>query len=187
MKASPNASQALLLGAALALPVAVPAQDDPTDRFLPSLEQGVRQTSADTLQQVLYDLIALRQNTHQAHWNVVGSDYYQLHEFYSELYTGLAPYIDTAAERIRVLGPAADGRLGATAEATGIETIPTGELQGATANETLAGMWHTMSDALYDGIETVSDDPPTQDLLIATARFVDVSLWQLRAHLAAGQ
>ena len=177
-------SLAPLLCVALAAPLAAQSQDGPaTDELLPALERGVRQTSADTLQRILYDLIALRHNTHQAHWNVVGGDFYQLHEVYGELYTGLAPYIDRNAERIRAVGPAADGRLGATAEATAVEPIETGELRGADANEALAGMWKTVSDALYDGIEATEDDPVTQDLLIGTAHFVDKALWQLRAHV----
>ncbi len=178
----------LLCGCLAVAPYAAFAQDQvEPQELVPPLDEAVRTTSADTLQRVLYDLVALKHDTHQAHWNVVGSDFYQLHEFYSELYTGLEPYIDLTAERIRVLGPAADARLAATAEASTIPSIDTGELSGTEANTALAERWRTMSNTLYDGLETVSDDPPTQDLLIGITRFVDVSLWKLRAHLTEAQ
>lgn len=179
----------LLCGCLAAVPCASFAQDQASQKapFLPALDDAVRKASTDTLQQTVYDLVQLQANTHQAHWNVVGSDYYQLHEFYQELYTGLDPYIDQSAERIRALGPAADARLGPTSEATTIPSIEAGELQGATTNRTLAEQWKIMSTELYDGMQATDDDMVTQDLLISIAHFVDKGLWQLWAHLEAGQ
>ena len=190
-------STTLLLCGTLVLPCAAFAQDSASQdqsaaepsrltQYLPALDPSVRTTSSDTLQQILYDLVELRADTHQAHWNVVGSDYYQLHEFYQELYTGLAEYIDQAAERILQLGVAADARLGPTAEATTIQPIEPGLIQGTRTNEMLVEKWKTMSDSLYTGIDATEEDLVTQDLIIAITHFVDKGLWQLRAHLEPG-
>ena len=158
------------------------AGDGGPSGLLPLESADLRTTVSEQLQQTLYDLQALKHNTHQAHWNVIGSDFYQLHEFYGELYAGLGGFIDSVAERIRAVGVAADGRPGAIAESTEIEPIATGELQGDTTNEFLARNWKSMSDRLYASIEATSDEPVTQDLLISVAHFVDKGLWQLRAH-----
>lgn len=40
----------------------------------------------------------------QYHWNVMGADFYQLHEFYEELYDDLYEHVDIIAEAIRSLG-----------------------------------------------------------------------------------
>ena len=177
------------LGTALICTVPAFAQDsgnatgDGSPSGLLPLESADSRTMvSEQLQQTLYDLQALKHDTHQAHWNVIGSNFYQLHEFYGELYAGLDGYIDSLAERIRALGVAADGRPGAIAESTRIEPIATGELQGDTANEFLTRNWKSMSDRLYASIEATSEEPVSQDLLIGIAHFVDKGLWQLRAH-----
>jgi len=38
------------------------------------------------------------------HWNVMGMDFYQLHEFYEEIYEDLYEHVDIIAEAIRSLG-----------------------------------------------------------------------------------
>ena len=38
------------------------------------------------------------------HWNVMGMDFYQLHEFYEEIYDDLYEHVDIIAEAIRSLG-----------------------------------------------------------------------------------
>lgn len=47
-------------------------------------------------------LLALK--TQHYHWNVVGSDFYQLHKLFDEQYHEILSCIDDIAERIRVLG-----------------------------------------------------------------------------------
>ena len=146
----------------------------------------VRQTSVDALQSTVYDLIALRQVAHQAHWNVVGSDYYQLHEFYEELYTDVGGYIDGAAERIRSLGVPADGRNAATAENTLVDEGELAEMTGAETLQALYDNWATVANTLHDRIEATDDDLVTQDYLIGVSYTLDKELWQLRAHLQDG-
>ena len=48
-----------------------------------------------------YVLTAL---THNAHWNVVGSDFFQLHVAFGSQYAELFDDVDDLAERIRALG-----------------------------------------------------------------------------------
>ena len=159
---------------------ATPAQD--ASRPLP-LSQEIRDTSTQALQETLYDLYALQLAAHQEHWNVVGEEFYQLHEFYEELYTSLDPFIDDVGARLRSLGAPADARPAEIGERTSVqprEPAP-GDLE-ATVSALLDGFASVQS-SLYDRIEATSEDLPTQDLLINIAFDIDMRTWMLAAHL----
>ena len=148
------------------------------------LSADLRRASNQALQATLYDLIALKHAAHQEHWNVVGLEFYQLHEFYSALYTSLSAPIDRTAERIRALGKAADGRPGNVSK-TALPKAP--PVAKRSARQTLALLekdWATVSNALYQRIAKTGDDLVTQDLLIGITHRIDKQLWQLRSHLA---
>ena len=64
---------------------------------------------------------------HGYHWNVIGSDFPQLHEFFGNLYEELHGSIDTIAEGIRTLdsfAPATLGRMVELADIQEDEKIP---------------------------------------------------------------
>lgn len=70
------------LALALLIPAPALAQDaDPSTKTSPDAaiylphDAAVRETSLAALQETLLELATLRQNAHQAHWNVVGSDF----------------------------------------------------------------------------------------------------------------
>lgn len=63
------------------------------------------------LNKALADLMVLYTKTRNYHWNVEGPDFMELHKFYEEQYSELEEAIDETAERIRVLGHYAQGRL----------------------------------------------------------------------------
>lgn len=148
------------------------------------LTADLRQTSNQALQATLYDLIALKHDAHQEHWNIVGIEFYQLHEFYAELYTSLDAPIDRTAERIRALGQPSDGRPAAVAQNALPKTPPVAERSAKQTLTLLENDWATVSNALNQRIGKTSDDLVTQDLLIGITHMIDKQLWQLRAHLA---
>ena len=168
----------------LAMPLPAFAQD--TTQSAPEenvpLTEDVRSTSTTALQDTLYDLIAMKHAAHQEHWNVVGIEYYQMHEFFEELYTDLEPYIDMVAERKLALDVIADGRPSAVGENASIAAPEPTETQGSDAIDFLMENWKIVSDRLYERIDATEDDLVTQDLLIAVTALVDKQLWQLRAH-----
>lgn len=63
------------------------------------------------LNKALADLMVLYTKTRNYHWNVEGPDFMELHKFYEEQYGELEEAIDETAERIRMLGHYAQGRL----------------------------------------------------------------------------
>jgi len=49
--------------------------------------------------------------TQNYHWNVMGTNFYQLHEFYEEVYDDLYEHVDIIAEAIRSMGQFPAGSL----------------------------------------------------------------------------
>ena len=61
---------------------------------------------AANLQRVLVDLVELHLQGKQAHWNVIGSNFRDLHLQLDELVDAAREASDTIAERMRALGSA---------------------------------------------------------------------------------
>lgn len=59
---------------------------------------------ADTLNDLLSNYSILYQNTRGYHWNIKGSNFFELHVKFEELYNNLFLKIDEIAERILTLG-----------------------------------------------------------------------------------
>jgi len=64
---------------------------------------------AEDLKVVLASSYAYQLKAHMFHWNVEGSDFAQLHEFFGGIYQEVFASIDTAAEVIRQLDEYAPG------------------------------------------------------------------------------
>lgn len=67
--------------------------------------------SATILNTLLADEYVLYTKTRNAHWNVQGTSFYDLHKFFEEQYDILAEMIDEVAERVRMLGHYALGTM----------------------------------------------------------------------------
>ena len=68
------------------------------------LQKKDRKVITEALNRVLADTFILYAKTHSFHWNVTGSSFYALHNFFKELYEDLIEGGDSIAERIRTLG-----------------------------------------------------------------------------------
>ena len=62
-----------------------------------------------SLNQLLAETIDLHGQTKQAHWNVRGPNFMQMHEMYDRIAGMLQPHVDEIAERVTALGGAAEG------------------------------------------------------------------------------
>jgi starvation-inducible DNA-binding protein len=88
--------------------------------------QASPQLAAD-LQRVLADLIELHLQGKQAHWNVVGKNFRDLHLQLDELVDAAREASDTIAERMRALDAVPDGRSDTIAATTSHSQFPAGE------------------------------------------------------------
>lgn len=84
----------------------------------------------EALKKVLADTFVMYFKTHSYHWNVIGPNFPQLHEFFGELYEELHGAVDPIAEHIRAARSFAPSSLDRLKELTVIEesdTIPSPE------------------------------------------------------------
>ena len=78
----------------------------------------------ETLNQHLADTLDLYTQVKQAHWNVKGKDFYQLHLLFDEIAEEIEPFIDLLAERATLLGGYATGTARMAAEQFDPPRIP---------------------------------------------------------------
>jgi starvation-inducible DNA-binding protein len=75
----------------------------------------------DKLKQVLADSFAFTLKTQSYHWNVIGSDFPQLHDMFGDIYIEVQTAIDPLAEQIRQLNAFAPGTLERMKELSSVE------------------------------------------------------------------
>src|SRR6202042_3363736 len=90
---------------------------------------------AANLQRVLVDLVELHLQGKQAHWNVVGSNFRDLHLQLDELVDFARESSDTIAERLRALDAVPDGRSDTVAATTTLPQFPAYEVSTSEAVE----------------------------------------------------
>lgn len=75
---------------------------------------------------LLSDAVVLSHKVQGAHWNVMGSDFPEFHEFFGEIYEDIDGSIDPFAENIRKLGAVSPSRLFEFARMSNIEDTDVG-------------------------------------------------------------
>ncbi len=80
----------------------------------------------------------LKTQAKQAHWNVKGLDFYQLHELFDTLAGELEGYVDMVAERITALGGTAMGTARIAANESLIPEYPFDSVDGIEHIQALA-------------------------------------------------
>jgi starvation-inducible DNA-binding protein len=121
---------------------------------------------AANMQAVLVDLIELHLQGKQAHWNVVGKNFRDLHLQLDEIIDSAREASDTIAERIRALQATPDGRSSTVAATTTLPSFPEGELSTTEVvdltTDRLAATVATLR-GVHDEVD--ADDPSSADLL----------------------
>ncbi|MGF1496475.1 MAG: DNA starvation/stationary phase protection protein Dps [Elainellaceae cyanobacterium] len=169
--------------------VATPSRNaEAARRFYPTridLPLDVRSQVAELLNQTLAATLDLKTQTKQAHWNVKGMDFYQLHELFDEMATELEEYIDTVAERITALGGTAMGTARIAAADSILPEYDLDAVEGAEHITALAERYAAYAKHVRDGIGKTDElgDADTADLYTEISRTVDMRLWFLEAHL----
>ncbi len=123
---------------------------------------------ASDLQEVLVDLIALHLQAKQAHWNVVGRNFRDLHLQLDDIVELGRESSDTIAERMRALGATPDGRAPTVAATTKLQSLPEGERATSEAVDLISDSLRTAVGTIrkvHDEVD--ADDPSTSDLLHA--------------------
>jgi starvation-inducible DNA-binding protein len=137
------------------------------------------------LNQHLADTFDLYGQCKQAHWNVKGPQFHQLHELFDELAAQISAYVDLIAERATGLGGTALGTVRMAAGVSRLRECPLDPVGSMEHVEALAERFATLAATTRSAIEVAAHlgDAGTADLLTEVSRGLDKSLWFLEAHL----
>ncbi len=83
-------------------------------------------TLTNNAQAVLVDLIELHIQGKQAHWNIVGTNFRDLHLQLDEIVDAARQFADDMAERMRALHALPDGRSSTVSATTALPAFPDG-------------------------------------------------------------
>jgi starvation-inducible DNA-binding protein len=139
---------------------------------------------ADALNLVLADSYALMGLTHQAHWNVEGSDFFQLHKAFQEQYENLFEAIDEVAEHVRTLDQYAVGGLSKLASMAEMDEFTAPVPQKDYVAGLIVAHEKTIEDALQaQELAGQAGDLESQDLMIERVAWHKKTLWMLKSYL----
>ena len=141
------------------------------------------QQLADNLQQLHVDLIDLHLQGKQAHWNVVGKNFRDLHLQLDELVTDARVFSDTIAERMRAIYVTPDGRSATVAAGTSLAPFPADEVDTAeTVDLVTAAIYATAGTArqIHDAVD--AEDPTTADILHGILERLEQLAWMIDAE-----
>jgi starvation-inducible DNA-binding protein len=135
---------------------------------------------ADHLQQLHVDLIDLHLQGKQAHWNVVGKNFRDLHLQLDEVVDAAREFSDTVAERMRAVYITPDGRAATVAGQTSLPPFPADEIDtGETIDLITAAVYATAGTArrIHDDVD--AEDPTTADILHTILERLEQLAWMI--------
>jgi starvation-inducible DNA-binding protein len=137
------------------------------------------------LNQHLADSFDLMSQVKQAHWNVKGSDFWQLHTLFDEVAERAAEWVDEFAERVTALGGYATGTVRMAAASSTLPDFPTEITDSMDYVRAVADRLATFTNSARDAIDQTDElgDADTADLFTEVSRCADKYLYFLEAHL----
>lgn len=135
---------------------------------------------ASHLQQLSVDLIDLHLVGKQAHWNVVGLNFRDLHLALDEVVDAAREFSDQVAERMRAVYVTPDGRAGTVAGQSSLPEFPTGELNTAHVVDLItASLYAVTGTARRIHGDVDAEDPTTADILHAIIERLEQLAWMI--------
>ena len=149
------------------------------------IAKGIRTQVIALLNQQLADTVDLYTQTKQAHWNVKGAQFFQIHLLFDKLAEEVEGNADLIAERAVALGGTALGTARMAAEASQLDEYPAIATSVLASVDAIAGRFAMLAESTRAAIGTAAalGDPATADLFTQVSRGLDTSLWFLEAHL----
>ncbi|NGN67469.1 DNA starvation/stationary phase protection protein [Streptomyces sp. A7024] len=143
--------------------------------------------TTETLQAGLVDLIDLELQSKQAHWNVHGPLFREIHLQLDELVGVAREYADTVAERCAALGGVPDGRATTVADARPLPSVSGGQLDDQAVIDDICVLLGDMITRMRDRIGVTGEtDPVTQDVFITLTAQLEKQAWFFRSHRLPG-
>lgn len=146
------------------------------------LDSDTRHSVVAILNSTLANEAVLAQKTRNAHWNVSGADFYELHTLFETQYQMMNNLSDEIAERVRMLGGVAIGSLDEFLDHTQLEETP-GEVPGLL---TLLADHEAAIRYLREDVRNCTEeyeDEGTFELLVSIMRLHEKMAWMLRSYI----
>lgn len=140
-------------------------------------------TLTDNLQKVHVDLIELHLQGKQAHWNIVGTNFRDLHRQLDEIVEAARGFSDDIAERMRAMHAVPDGRSKTVAKTTTLSEFPSGEVDTGDTIDLITERLEATVGTIRDVHDQVDDEDPTSaDLLHAVIERLEQLAWMVSAE-----
>jgi len=140
-------------------------------------------TLLSSLQSVLVDLVELNLQGKQAHWNVVGPNFPDVHRQLDLIVSTARDAADGVAERMRAVGGIPDGLSSTVAETTGLRGYPRGEVTTRQTIDLISERIYTTvanARAVHSAVD--HEDPVSADLLNGTIAQLEQHAWLLSSE-----
>jgi starvation-inducible DNA-binding protein len=149
------------------------------------IPEDSREKVIELLNARLADAFDLYSQLKQAHWNVKGSDFIQLHELYDTVAESVLEYVDVIAERATALGGLALGTVRMAAAGSTLAEYPLDAVAGMDSVAAVADRLAAYGASVRAGIDRAAelDDQDTSDVFTEVSRAIDKHLWFVEAHL----
>lgn len=139
---------------------------------------------SDSLQAVLVDLIELGLQGKQAHWNVVGTNFRDMHLQLDEIIAVARALSDQIAERMRALEALPDGRSETVTATTSLARFPADQVDTKKVVELVTARLRATADTARRVHDVVDEaDPTTADILHAVIEKLEQYAWMVGAEL----
>ena len=140
-------------------------------------------TLSKNLQSVLVDLLELQLQSKQIHWNVVGTNFRDLHRQLDEINHEVRLFADQMAERMRALEATPDGRSVTVSATTSLDALTSGELSTADAVGVITDRLQAVVGTCRDVHDQVDEeDPTTADILHVFIEKLEQFAWMVSAE-----
>jgi len=148
------------------------------------LPERTRSKIIDLLNARLADALDLEYQAKQAHWNVKGKDFFQLHELFDKVAHEVGEHVDHIAERAVQLGGYVEGTVRSAAKLSALPEYPSGIVDGPDHVEALSTAIASVAASMRKAIADTEalGDLATSDLFIEVTRTLDELLWMVEAH-----
>src|SRR5690625_3956234 len=147
------------------------------------LSDDARRELVELLNKALATNFDLYSQTKQAHWNVKGMHFFELHKMFDEVAAMIEPFTDDLAERATTLGGTAYGTVRMAGESSSLKEFPTDSYDGKAYLQAMAERYAQFSGELQQAAVRAEElgDLSTNDLLVEVSRAVEQGLYFLEA------
>jgi starvation-inducible DNA-binding protein len=138
---------------------------------------------SDSLQAVLVDLIELGIQGKQAHWNVVGTNFRDMHLQLDEIIAVARTLSDEVAERMRALEVLPDGRSETVAKTASLPKFPADQVDTGMVVDLMVERLDAVAETcrrVHDPVDEA--DPTTADILHTIIQQIEQYAWMVSAE-----